>query len=254
MASESVSPIQEASRDQARPPSRSPSPHSSRSPPAPSTVVTTSRDYGFWASWQKLSTCPGEPDKSQYVAAAVGFQESATDLAGNPRAIATLSLSYSSDCTGSETGIPLDAFGATDPHEYSFPVDFQQSYSIDKRIGRQGLAYATYRATIPIFPTATTATSRPPSTSAWTSVARKSQPQLQPNGRRRHASPWISSAAPSAPPSPSATSRCPPCPARPANVSGLPADLNFALYPQVFNEDGSPASSHLQGRILPAHA
>jgi hypothetical protein len=207
------------------------------------TVVTSSRDYGFFANWGKVSACPGEPDKFQLVSAFVGFQENSTDRAGNPRAIAFVSLSYSSDCTGSETSVPVDASGATDPFEYGFPVDFQQSYSIDKRIGRQGLAYATYRATIPIFFNSHDCYKQ--------ATVDFRMDERGPQDPSRSFSRTVDNGTITMdfirgvirPAEPIGHITLSPRPGETCDVSGLPADLNFALYPQVFNEfDGSPAS------------
>lgn len=208
-------------------------------------VVTSSRDYGFFANWEKLSDCPNEPGKTRYIYAFVGFQENSTDRMGNPRAIATLNLMYSNDCTGSETGFPFLAGGVTDPFEYSFPtpVDFHQSYTIDKRIGRRGLAYATYKATIPIWVD---------SHGCWKQATLDFRmDERGPQHPSRSFSRTVGDGSITIdfshtvirPAESTGHITVSSLPGETCNVNGLPADLNFALYPLVFNEfDGSPAS------------
>jgi hypothetical protein len=207
------------------------------------TVTTTSRDFGFFANWGKFSACPGEPDKTQFVSAFVGFQENSTDLAGNPRAIATLNLQYNSECTGSETGLPFDAGGVTDPLEYPFPVDFKQSYSIDKRIGGRGLAYATYRAIIPLYVSSHGCYKQ--ATVDFRMDERGPQDPIRSFSRTVDDGSITLDFFRTVirPAEPIGQITVSPLPGEICNVSGLPADLNFALYPLVFNDfDGSPAS------------
>jgi hypothetical protein len=115
-------------------------------------VVTRFKDYGFYANWGGSMPCPTDPSRTKYINASLNFSESSTGLDGSPRPIAVLNLTFANDCPDSDSGVLFSAGGITDPAEYPFPWNFQQSFFIDKTRGNDGiLAQARYRASIPLF-------------------------------------------------------------------------------------------------------
>ena len=205
-------------------------------------VVTHAKDYGFYANWGNVSTpCQADPTRSQYIFAALNFSETMFALDGTPRPIAVLNLAFANDCPDSDSGVPFSAGGVTDPGEYPFPWNFQQSFFIDKTVGPDGiLAYATYSASIPLYvdshgcyllATVNVRLDQQGPAETFRSFSRSSE-----DGRTTLD--FFGTTARVA--LPTGTISVGPLPGETCNVGTLPT--NFAIYPQVRYPDSSPAS------------
>lgn len=105
---------------------------------APTTTVTRSTGYDFFASWDKQQLCANGAQSSG-TEASLTFNEASK--------VANLSLDFVT-CDGSF----FAASGETDASQLPFAFDFRQRVAIDKTIGSDGLiAWATYSASIPLF-------------------------------------------------------------------------------------------------------
>jgi hypothetical protein len=213
-------------------------------------VVTHARDYGFFANWGNVSIpCQTDPNRFQFISAALNFSENMIALDGTQRPIAVLNLSFANDCPDSDSGVPFSAGGVTDPGEYPFPWNFQQSFFIDKAIGHDGvLAFATYRASIPIF-----VDSHGCYMLATVNVRLDQQgpPQTIRNLSRTTedgTTTFDFFRMTSRVALPSGTISVGPLPGETCNPGTLPT--NFAIYPQVRYPDNSPASLIYRTRDL----
>jgi hypothetical protein len=133
----------------------------------------------------------------------------------------------------------------SDPSEYSFPWDFHQSYTLDKRLGRRGLAFATYKATLPVY-----VDSHGCYMQANVDIRMDEQGPQDPT---RNFSRSIDGGTITAdfsstvirPALPTGTITLSPMPGETCNVSGLPTTLNFAAYPVVYSPFDDSALSFL---------